>query len=87
MMDINDYQRQAAGSDILPSDEFTLPLLGLAGEIGSLAAELKKRQRDALVYRGFRDEVREELGDLMWYAAALARRCDLDLDLGTPQPA
>jgi NTP pyrophosphatase (non-canonical NTP hydrolase) len=79
MMDINDYQRQAAGSDILPSDEFTLPLLGLAGEIGSLATELKKRQRDALGYSGFREEVREELGDLMWYAAALARRCDLEL--------
>lgn len=78
-MDINDYQRRAADSDILPSDEFTLPLLGLAGEIGSLATELKKRERDALGYRGFRDEVREELGDLMWYAAALARRCDLNL--------
>jgi NTP pyrophosphatase (non-canonical NTP hydrolase) len=78
-MDINDYQRRAADSDILPSDEFSLPLLGLAGEIGSLATELKKRERDALGYRGFRDEVREELGDLMWYAAALARRCDLNL--------
>ena len=78
-MDIDDYQQQSASSDILPQDEFTLPLLGLAGEIGTLAAELKKQQRDALGYRGFRDEVREELGDLMWYAAALARRCDLDL--------
>ena len=79
MMDINDYQRRSADSDILPEDEYALPLLGLAGEIGSLATELKKRQRDALGYRGFQDEVREELGDLMWYVAALARRCDLDL--------
>ncbi|WP_396911353.1 MazG nucleotide pyrophosphohydrolase domain-containing protein [Mycolicibacterium sp.] len=78
-MDIDDYQQQSASSDILPPDEYTLPLLGLAGEIGTLAAELKKQQRDALGYRGFRDEVREELGDLMWYAAALARRCNLDL--------
>ncbi|TFV88117.1 hypothetical protein E4P40_10445 [Blastococcus sp. CT_GayMR20] len=78
-MDIDDYQQAAGRSDILPSEELTLPLLGLAGEIGNLAAELKKRQRDALGYRGFRDEVREELGDLIWYAAALARRCDLDL--------
>jgi NTP pyrophosphatase (non-canonical NTP hydrolase) len=78
-MDISDYQREAGRSDILPPDEFALPLLGLAGEIGGLAAELKKRERDALGYRGFRDEVREELGDLIWYAAALARRCDVDL--------
>lgn len=78
-MDMSDYQREAGRSDILPPDEFALPLLGLAGEIGSLAAELKKRERDALGYRGFQDEVREELGDLIWYAAALARRCDVDL--------
>ena len=78
-MDIGDYQQQAARSDILPPDELTLPLLGLAGEIGNLATELKKRRRDALGYSGFQSEVREELGDLIWYAAALARRCDVDL--------
>lgn len=78
-MDIDDYQRRAATTDILPPDDFNLPLLGLAGEIGGLAAELKKRQRDALGYRGFKDEVREELGDVIWYAAALARRCGLAL--------
>lgn len=78
-MDIDDYQQRAAESDILSPNEFTLPLLGLAGEIGTLATELKKQQRDALGYSGFRDEVREELGDLLWYAAALARRCDLSL--------
>ncbi|WP_147252052.1 MazG nucleotide pyrophosphohydrolase domain-containing protein [Blastococcus sp. TF02-9] len=78
-MDIDDYQREARRTDILPPDDFTLPLLGLAGEIGNLAAEVKKRERDALGYRGFREEVREELGDLLWYAAALARRCDVDL--------
>ncbi|WP_100515232.1 MazG nucleotide pyrophosphohydrolase domain-containing protein [Mycobacteroides abscessus] len=78
-MDINDYQQKSADSDVLPADEYTLPLLGLAGEIGTLAAELKKQQRDQLGYIGFEDEVREELGDLMWYVAALARRCNLDL--------
>jgi NTP pyrophosphatase (non-canonical NTP hydrolase) len=78
-MDIGDYQRLAAASDVLPPDDLTLTLLGLAGEVGNLAAEYKKRQRDSVGYRAFREEVREELGDLMWYAAALARRCDLDL--------
>src|SRR3954453_3442623 len=79
-MDIGEYQRQAASSDILPDDDLTLTLLGLAGEIGNLSAEYKKRERDTVGYRAFRDEVREDLGDLIWYAAALARRCHLDLD-------
>lgn len=79
-MDIGEYQRRSAGSDVLPDDDLTLTLLGLAGEVGSLSAEYKKRQRDTVGYRAFRDEVREDLGDLIWYAAALARRCHLDLD-------
>lgn len=78
-MDISEYQRRAAASDVLPRDDLTLTLLGLAGEVGNLSAEYKKRQRDTVGYRAFRDEVREELGDLIWYAAALARRCNLDL--------
>lgn len=78
-MDISDYQRRSAATDILDPHDLALPLLGLTGEVGSLAAEHKKRQRDTSGYRQFRDEVREDLGDLLWYAAALARRCDLDL--------
>lgn len=78
-MDIDDYQRRSAESDILPDGDYVLPLLGLAGEVGTLTTELKKRERDALGYLGFRDQVRDELGDLLWYVAALARRCDLDL--------
>ena len=61
-------------------DDVGLPLLGLTGEVGNLAAEYKKRRRDFVGYRAFSDEVREELGDLLWYAAALARRCHLDLN-------
>lgn len=78
-MDINDYQEKASASDVLPADDLALPMLGLVGEIGSLAAELKKRERDQAGYVGFQAEVREELGDLIWYAAALARRCEVDL--------
>jgi NTP pyrophosphatase (non-canonical NTP hydrolase)/energy-coupling factor transporter ATP-binding protein EcfA2 len=78
-MDINDYQRKARASDVLPADDLALPMLGLAGEVGNLAAELKKRERDQSGYLGFQAEVREELGDLIWYAAALARRCNVDL--------
>jgi len=55
------------------------PLLGLAGETGSLVSEYKKRLRDGQ-YSAFEQEVSEDLGDLLWYAATLARTFGLSLD-------
>ena len=45
-MDLSDYQQRAGETDILTGDDELLPLLGLAGEVGQLIAEYKKRQRD-----------------------------------------
>ncbi|MEW2518617.1 nucleoside triphosphate pyrophosphohydrolase family protein [Actinacidiphila alni] len=79
-MELAEYERSVAETDILDPDDLVLPMLGLAGEIGSLVAQYKKIQRDHTGYRAFSEEVREELGDLFWYATALARRCDLSLE-------
>jgi NTP pyrophosphatase (non-canonical NTP hydrolase) len=79
-MELSDYQRQAGETDVLTANDELLPLLGLAGEVGQLIAEYKKRQRDKTGYRAFRDEVHEELGDILWYAAALARHNNFDLE-------
>jgi NTP pyrophosphatase (non-canonical NTP hydrolase) len=79
-VELSEYQRLSAATDVLDEEDLSLPLLGLAGEVGNLSAEYKKRERDTTGYRAFSEEVREELGDLFWYAAALARRCEIDLD-------
>jgi NTP pyrophosphatase (non-canonical NTP hydrolase) len=79
-VDISEYQRRASETDVLTGGDDILPLLGLAGEVGQLVAEYKKRQRDKVGYRAFRDEVHEELGDILWYAATLARYNGFDLD-------
>ena len=79
-VNLDDYERAVALTDILEPDDLVLPMLGLAGEVGGLVAQYKKIQRDRSGYRAFTDEVREELGDLFWYATALARRCDLSLE-------
>jgi len=42
--------------------------------VGSLLSELKKKQRDPASYRSHSDAVTEELGDVLWYLAAVARR-------------
>jgi NTP pyrophosphatase (non-canonical NTP hydrolase) len=75
-LSLDEYQRLAARTDIeTDNDDPLVPLLGLAGEIGELAAELKKQQRaDGVRYSGFEEAVATELGDILWYLAALARR-------------
>jgi NTP pyrophosphatase (non-canonical NTP hydrolase) len=56
-----------------------VPLLGLAGESGTLLSEYKKYLRDGSAHENFAEEVREELGDLLWYIAIVAKRFDLSL--------
>jgi NTP pyrophosphatase (non-canonical NTP hydrolase) len=48
--------------------------LGLFGEIGSLVSALKKRRRDKDAYLGYERAVLEEVGDVLWYLSAFARR-------------
>jgi hypothetical protein len=50
------------------------PLLGLIGEVGSLVSALKKKRRDTDGFFGYHDAVLEELGDVLWYVSAVARR-------------
>jgi NTP pyrophosphatase (non-canonical NTP hydrolase) len=55
------------------------PLLGLFGETGSLLSEVKKKQRDPVAYIGYEESVLEELGDVLWYLAAVSDRAHLTL--------
>jgi hypothetical protein len=75
------YQRLAAETDVEgDSNDPVVPLLGLAGEAGALISEFKKMRRpDGVAYSGFEDVVVTELGDILWYLAALARRVGVPL--------
>ena len=75
---LKSYQEQASLTDRKP-ENLTLPLLGLFGEAGSLLSEVKKQQRDAISYIGYKDNVLEELGDILWYLTAIASRAQLSL--------
>lgn len=69
------YAADAARTDRgVEGQSLAFPLLGLVGEAGSLLSELKKKQRDPASYRSHSDAVTEELGDVLWYLAAVARR-------------
>lgn len=82
-MDFRRYQ-QAAIKTLQPpvpgTDPVLVPLLGLTGEVGSLATAYKKHLRDGPGLESGKQHLREELGDVLWYIAALAHRFDLDLE-------
>jgi NTP pyrophosphatase (non-canonical NTP hydrolase) len=56
------------------------PMLGLASETGSILNVYKKYLRDGIDLAANREFLREELGDLLWYVAAVATACDLNLE-------
>jgi NTP pyrophosphatase (non-canonical NTP hydrolase) len=82
-MEFRQYQ-QAALKTLQPTprgtDPALVPLLGLAGEAGSVLSAYKKGLRDAPAGRLTKAELREELGDLLWYLAVVASQWELDLE-------
>jgi NTP pyrophosphatase (non-canonical NTP hydrolase) len=82
-MEFQQYQH-AAQKTLQPTppgiDPALIPLLGLSGEAGSVASAYKKGLRDEPARRLAKARMREELGDLLWYLAAVARQWDLDLE-------
>jgi NTP pyrophosphatase (non-canonical NTP hydrolase) len=87
-MHFDEYQRQAQETDQVPqgstseegSKEQLIPFLGMAGEVGSLLSEYKKLLRDGPAHVHFKDQVREELGDILWYIANVAAKFGLSLE-------
>jgi len=82
-VELNDYQSQASKTDQRPDaseQAMLIPMLGIAGEIGTLLAEYKRQIRDGEANVLFREHVREELGDILWYAANLATKIGWQLE-------
>ncbi len=83
-MDIDEFQQQAIKS-IAITDKGTAALahraLGLSGEAGILANLLKKVIRDqgSELTPGDIEVIKKRLGDILYYTAALADYCDINL--------
>lgn len=86
-MDFDDYQRRAAKYDLyekpnnLKEVAFSEKVLGLAGEAGETADKIKKILRDEDGEATIEDKnaVAKELGDTLWYIAAISRYLDIPL--------
>jgi len=82
-VEFKEYQQRAAETDQKAGEDLesiAVHLLGLAGEAGSVAEAYKKKLRDRDAHGTWKIQLREELGDVLWYVAAVARKVDLDLD-------
>jgi NTP pyrophosphatase (non-canonical NTP hydrolase) len=81
-MQANEYQSEAKRTDNVPWKEphgSEVAILGVIGELGSLASVIKKHQRDKNVYASYREDFFEELGDILWYITTIATRLNIEL--------
>jgi len=90
-MDFKEYQEKAVSTAIYPfvkvdgNDEhirYVYPAIGLCGEAGEVAEKVKKLLRDkrGVLTAESRDAVAKELGDVLWYVAALAQEIGVSMD-------
>ena len=84
MMTFDDYQqlalRTAAGK--AKKNELFHLVLGLVGETGEIAEKMKKWVRDQNSDESLVDveDLKKELGDVLWYTAVLAAYFDVSFD-------
>lgn len=83
-MDFNEYQQLAKKTAKYPEigKGLVYPMIGLSGEAGEVANKVKKIFRDdgGLIKEERKEEIKKELGDLLWYIAQLATELDMALD-------
>lgn len=82
-MEFTEYQAKARNLAIYPgqgsNDGFLYTVLGLAGEAGEVANKVKKLMRDGVTPEA-QDALISEVGDTLWYLAAVCTELDISLD-------
>jgi NTP pyrophosphatase (non-canonical NTP hydrolase) len=76
-MELDKYQELAHGT--AAATDIEIFTLGLFGEAGSVASSIKKLKRDNAAADAIKDEIRIELGDVLWYLAEIATLYDMKL--------
>ena len=83
-MELNHYQRESRKTALYPDvgSNAIYPTLGLVGEAGEVADKVKKILRDkkGLFDEKSKDEIKLELGDVLWYISQLASELGYELD-------
>ncbi|WP_191556593.1 nucleoside triphosphate pyrophosphohydrolase family protein [Metabacillus idriensis] len=77
-MELNEYQQLASRTAAKHDNELVNFGLGLTGEAGEVADLIKKA-----CFHGHsigKEEIKKELGDVLWYLSNIARIAGLELD-------
>ena len=83
MITFTEYQVSAVKTAIYgDQNKIFYPALGLAGEAGEVCNKVKKifRDNNGQLTGKKREELAAEIGDVLWYCAALANDLGLSLD-------
>ena len=77
------YQEISNLTAIYPNkgSNMSYPALGLCGEAGEIATKVKKiyRNHDGVLTQEYREILSAELGDVLWYVAAIASELGVSL--------
>ena len=77
------YQEISGMTAIYPNkgSNMSYPTLGLCGEAGEIANKVKKiyRDHDGVLTDEYRQTLSDELGDCLWYVAAIASELGVSL--------
>lgn len=78
-----DYQEDCLDTAVYPEKyKVMYPALGLTGEAGEVADKVKKiyRDHDGVIDDDRKKEIAKEIGDVLWYAAALCSDLGINLE-------
>jgi NTP pyrophosphatase (non-canonical NTP hydrolase) len=82
-MTFEEYQKLSRKTAIYPDKDnnFIYPTLGLTGEAGEVAEKIKKVLRDnkGVIDDSRKQEIKKELGDVLWYLSQIATELHLSL--------
>lgn len=83
-MNFSFYQDKALETALYPNinNNILYPILGLMGESGEVIGKIKKMIRDdsGLMTSDRRAAIKDELGDLLWYCAAICHEGNLNME-------
>ncbi|MFH1036694.1 MAG: nucleoside triphosphate pyrophosphohydrolase family protein [Patescibacteria group bacterium] len=83
-MTFEEYQKKSRETAVYPDmdNNFVYPTLGLTGESGEVAEKVKKILRDdaGKVSDEKKEELKKELGDVLWYLSQIATELGLSFE-------
>lgn len=83
-MDFKEYQKKSQRTAVYPDKgkNYIYPTLGLTGESGEVADKIKKviRDKNGIIDKETKEELKKELGDVLWYVSQLASELKIPLN-------